>query len=59
MVSFPEASTRMFKNVFVCRRCKTKIRSNAQKIIKKEVACRRCGGKVFRPIRKVKKVAAK
>ena len=57
MVKFPEATKRMFGNVFVCRRCKTKIKSTHQKIINKEVACRRCKGKVFRAIRKAKKVA--
>ncbi len=54
MVKFPEAQGRIFKNIFVCKRCKTKIRSNPQKILKKEVKCRKCGSKVFRALRKVK-----
>jgi len=57
MVKFPEASLRMFKNIFVCRRCKAKIRSIPQKIIHKKVKCRRCGGRAFRPMRKIKAVA--
>lgn len=54
MAKFPEAAGRMFKNVFVCKKCKSKIRSDPLKIIKKEVTCRRCGAKVFRAIRKIK-----
>ena len=56
MVKFPEATQRLFKNVFICRRCKTKVRSLPQKIIKKELSCKRCGCKVFRPLRKIKAV---
>ncbi|MFH1592401.1 MAG: hypothetical protein ABIB47_03475 [Candidatus Woesearchaeota archaeon] len=52
MAKFPEAASRLFKNVFVCRNCKTKIRSTPQKIIQKKVACRKCGKKVFRAIKK-------
>ena len=52
MVKFPEAQARMFKGVFVCRRCKSKIRSDNMKVIAKQVKCRKCGGKVLRPVRK-------
>ncbi|MEK6904485.1 MAG: 50S ribosomal protein L40e [Nanoarchaeota archaeon] len=52
MVKFPEASARLFKNIFVCRRCKTKMRTTSQRIIHKEILCRRCGGKAFRAIKK-------
>ncbi len=58
MVKFPEATARKFRNVFACRKCKTKMRSNPQKIITKTLSCKRCGCKVFRPLRKIK-VAAK
>jgi len=54
MVRFPEASARLFGNVFVCRRCKTKRRANHAKVLKGEIACRRCGGTVLRPIKKQK-----
>ena len=52
MVKFPEANVRLFQNVFVCKKCKTKIRSKPLKIIQKRVVCRKCGGKNFRAVRK-------
>jgi len=52
MVKFPEAINRILKNVFVCRRCKTKMKSTPLKILQKEIICRNCGSKAFRPIRK-------
>ena len=54
MSKFPEAMRRMFGNVFVCRRCKTKMRSSMLKVLKKEVTCRKCGGRSFRAIKKSK-----
>ncbi|MBS3163228.1 hypothetical protein J4427_00885 [Candidatus Woesearchaeota archaeon] len=54
MVKFPEASKRLFDRVFVCKKCKTKIRSVPQKIIARKVKCRSCGYKIFRPIKKSK-----
>jgi len=56
MVKFKEAGKRMFNNVFVCKKCKKKIRSTAQKVLKKEVSCKNCGNKEYRPIRKLKVV---
>jgi ribosomal protein L40E len=52
MVRFPEADARLFKNVFVCRKCKSKVRSNPQKVKLGKVKCRKCGGSVLRPKRK-------
>ena len=52
MVKFAEAQARLFRNVFVCRRCKTKMRSTPLKIIQKNLVCRNCGAKAFRPIRR-------
>ncbi|MBU0536524.1 MAG: 50S ribosomal protein L40e [Nanoarchaeota archaeon] len=52
MVKFPEANARQFKNIFVCRRCKTKIRAPNTEIIAKRVKCRRCDCKNLRPKRK-------
>jgi DNA-directed RNA polymerase subunit RPC12/RpoP len=48
----PAAQNRMFRNVFVCKNCSSKIRSEARKIIERKVKCRKCGGKAFRPIKK-------
>ena len=52
MVKFPEAEIRKFRNVFVCRKCKTKIRAPNAKIIQGKVRCRRCGNKDFKAVRK-------
>ncbi len=52
MVRFPEAEERLFKNVFVCRRCKSKIRSTSMKVLSGTVKCRKCGYKILRPIKK-------
>jgi len=54
MVKFSEAMGRLFSNVFVCRKCKSKIRAPVQKIMDKKVKCRRCQGKSFRPIKRAK-----
>jgi len=48
----PAAQERMFRNVFVCRDCSTKVRSDPRKIIEKKTRCRRCGKRNFRPVRK-------
>lgn len=52
MVKFPEATARMFHGVFVCRKCKTKIRTSMTKILQKKISCRKCSGKAFRVIKK-------
>ncbi|OYT31941.1 50S ribosomal protein L40e [Candidatus Woesearchaeota archaeon ex4484_78] len=52
MVKFPEAEERLFKNKFVCRRCKSVIRAPSRKIAEKLVKCRKCHGKAFKPKRK-------
>ncbi|MBI4143290.1 hypothetical protein HY487_00230 [Candidatus Woesearchaeota archaeon] len=52
MVKFHEAEIRKFRNVFVCRRCKSKIKAPNMKIIQGKISCRRCGGKAFKSVRK-------
>jgi len=52
MAKIPEAQARMFKDVFVCKNCQTKIKSNSQKILKGKVRCRKCFKQAFRPLRK-------
>lgn len=49
-----EAQNRLFKNVFVCKNCKTKMKSDVQKVLKGKVRCRKCDKKSFRPIKKSK-----
>ncbi len=51
----PAAKTRLFKNVFVCKNCGQKMRTDSLKVIAKTVKCRRCQKKSFRPIKSKKK----
>lgn len=48
----PAAQKRMFQNVFVCKDCNKKIRTQAVRILNNKVRCVRCGGRAFRQIRK-------
>jgi len=52
MVKFPEADARIFRNIFVCKKCKTKIRAPNIKIIEGNIKCRRCNSHAFRAVRK-------
>ncbi|RMF05216.1 50S ribosomal protein L40e [Candidatus Woesearchaeota archaeon] len=52
MAKFPEAEARLHKNIFVCRRCKRKIRTTTMRVLSGKVKCRHCNGKALRPIRK-------
>jgi ribosomal protein L40E len=46
---FPEAEKRLFSNVYVCRKCKAKIRTQNVK----NARCRKCKSKDLRPKRKI------
>lgn len=52
MVRFPEAEARLFKNKFVCRRCKRALRATSMRVISGKVKCRNCNYPVLRPVRK-------
>jgi predicted Zn finger-like uncharacterized protein len=52
MAKIPEAMNRMFRNVFVCKNCQSKIRASQLKILAGKVKCRKCGKKAFRPVNK-------
>ncbi len=52
MAKFPEADNRWFKNVFVCRKCKTKNRAPILKVLAGKISCRKCKTKALRPKRK-------
>lgn len=52
MVKFPEAEARLFRNIYVCKKCKSIIRAPAMKVLAKEVKCRKCGSRALRPKRK-------
>ena len=52
MAKIPEAEARLFKGIFICRKCKSKIRTNSMKVSQEKVSCRKCAGKALRPVRK-------
>ena len=47
----PAAQARLFRNMFVCKNCNQKMRSEALKVISKTIKCRKCGKHSFRTIR--------
>lgn len=52
MAKIPEAQARLFKNMFVCKNCKSKQRADPLKILQGKIKCRKCNSKAFRPLRK-------
>jgi ribosomal protein L40E len=48
----PATQNRLFKNAFVCKVCKHKMRLSPLKIIFGKARCRKCGSKDFRPVKK-------
>ena len=52
MAKIPEAQNRMFKNVFVCKNCHSKIKASSIKILEGKVRCRKCKKNAFRPLKK-------
>ncbi|MEK6923363.1 MAG: 50S ribosomal protein L40e [Nanoarchaeota archaeon] len=59
MVKIPEAIARLFGRKWVCRRCKTVIKGDSQKIRAGEIHCRKCGQRHFRAKSKEKRVKGK
>jgi DNA-directed RNA polymerase subunit RPC12/RpoP len=48
----PVAQKRMFENVFICKKCSKKIRSQPTRIIAGKVKCPRCDSRTFRTVKK-------
>jgi len=48
----PAAQARLYKNIYVCKKCKSKLRADPRKILEKKVRCRKCLKREFRPVRK-------
>jgi Zn finger protein HypA/HybF involved in hydrogenase expression len=48
----PVAQKRMFANVFVCKNCRKKIRTQAVRVLAGKVKCPRCDKRAFRAVRK-------
>lgn len=52
MVKIEAAHKRLFTDIFVCRKCNSKIRANPRKVAEGKVRCRKCKGNVFRAKKK-------
>jgi hypothetical protein len=48
----PAAQNRLYKNAFVCKICKHKMKLDPLKILSGKSRCRKCGGSDFRTVRK-------
>lgn len=51
MVEFPEAKARLYKNVYICRKCERKTKIPIGKVLAGKGICRKCSGKTLRPVR--------
>lgn len=49
MAKIEAAHTRLFKEVFICRRCSSKIKAQARKIAEGKIKCRKCKSRALRP----------
>ena len=52
MAKFEEAAVRKFRNIFVCRRCGSKIRAPNLKVLAGKISCRKCDSRQLKPKRK-------
>jgi ribosomal protein L40E len=52
MAKFPEADARLFRNKFICRKCKSALRAPIMAILDKKVKCRKCNSKALRTVKK-------
>ena len=52
MAKLAAAQGRLFKNIFVCKECKSKIRTDPLRVISGKTRCRKCKSNRLRPIRK-------
>lgn len=49
MAKIEAAHKRIFKDVFVCKRCGAKIKAQARKMAEGKVKCRKCRSSALRP----------
>ena len=52
MAKILEAQNRLFKNMFVCKKCQSKKRADPKKVLIGKVKCRKCNSTAFRPLKK-------
>jgi len=48
----PAAQKRLFGNVFICKNCAKKVRTQATRILVGKVKCPRCDNRTFRTIKR-------
>mgnify|MGYP001574250354 CR=1 FL=1 len=51
MAKFDATIGRLFRRVFVCKKCKSKVKTDTVRVLAQSVKCRKCGGKAFRVIK--------
>jgi len=56
-MKIPEAEVRLFNRVFICRKCKAKVRASTPRIKAKLIVCPKCKTRNFRPKVKEKRSA--
>ncbi|MFH1916687.1 MAG: hypothetical protein ABIJ21_05460 [Nanoarchaeota archaeon] len=52
MAKFHEAEQRILVNIFVCRKCKSKVRAPNLKVISGKVRCRKCHSHYLRSVKR-------
>jgi len=52
MAKFVEAHNRKLQDVFVCKKCKAKIRTPSLKVSQGKTSCRKCKSRKLRPKRR-------
>ncbi len=52
MAQFAEAEARLYTNVYVCRKCESKVKVPISKVLAGKAVCRACKSKQMRPVRK-------
>ena len=52
MAKFQEAENRLFKNIFVCRKCKSRNRTTNLRVLAGKSSRRKCGSRAMKPVRK-------
>ena len=52
MAKIAAAQARLFKNIFVCKNCKSRIRTEPIRVLSGKIRCRKCKSNALRPVRK-------
>ncbi len=52
MAKFEAAAARYLRNIFICKVCKSKMRTTNMRVLSGKVSCRKCKGKALRPVRR-------